>query len=135
MIYSGVEVSNLNKPALDLNNWIENAGAALATTAFTLMDKHAGDKGVEVQKMLAMNFVTHVMTGIIAATLNHRPETITTKRAMTDYNIEAFAKIKMDIQNAVSTAFSAAMEHYTGIQSEYYCSIKMLAPSPSKETQ
>lgn len=120
---------------LDLNKWIDDMSIAMARTTFGMIDKHAGGKGVEVQKSLALAFVTRIVTGVVMATLTHRPEGLKSKRALADYNVNAFSDIKVLTQESIAEAFTIALSEYSGVNTEYYCSLKIVPPAPSKEFQ
>lgn len=120
---------------LDLNKWIDQMAILMAEMAFKVIDKQAGDKGVEVQKALSLAFVSRMVSATVRATLEHRPDHIKTKKEMSDYNVNAFSEIKVATQEAVSLAFTDAMSAYAGVLTDYYCAIKLVPPAPSKGFQ
>lgn len=120
---------------IDLNKWIDSMAIAMTRNVFSAIDQHAGDKGIEVQKSLALSLISRVLSGVVMATLQHRPEELKTKRALSDYNINAFTEIKVATQEAIAEAFTLAMSQYSGINTEYYCTLKIVPPAPSKEFQ
>lgn len=118
---------------LDLNEWVDNFSTFMADEALKMIRAQGLKKGPEVYKALAVHFMARVLTSTVFDVLNERPVDKLGKKQLLEYNKNAFANFKEDIQEAVAMSFGTALEHYSGSKLEYYCTIKPVPAPLNKE--
>lgn len=116
---------------LDLNVWIDSYSTYMADEALKLLRAKGDRKGPEVYRALCLNFIMKILGSVILETLQERPANVKDNEEMIEYNKKVFGELKMSTQDVVAMAFHTALSHYSGKNVDYFCTIKVVPPSPS----
>jgi len=110
----------------------EQAMLDLVKETYKIIDGHAKDTGAG--RSMAIMFLARFAGTVLYRSLTEEPPaTVVGKENIAQYTITNFAKTKLLVQEAVSAAFSGAMNTYTGQPIEYYCQVKPVGPALNKE--
>jgi len=106
---------------------------ALANETQKLIGTKSAD--IEQCKLHMLMYVTQFICLMLLRTLSERPDKVESlsNDEVYDYVHKNFGNMKSHTQEAVSTAFAAAMTQFTGHQMEYYCQIRTVGPALNKE--
>lgn len=98
-------------------------------TAFTFQAKSWGED--HAQKVYCQ-VIAAVVAGVVYRSMADIPVTIDSKEEQYEWAADSYALTKDLLQNSIAAGFKNAMLTYSGVESDYYCLIKMVPEAVNK---
>ena len=98
-------------------------------TAFTFQEKAWG---VDHAQKVYCSLIATVIAGVVYKSLADLPDKVKGKKKQYEWAADNYAFTKEILQNSIAAGFKNAMLTYSGVESDYYCQIKMVPEATNK---
>lgn len=111
---------------------VDQATDEMVHKVFEDLQALASPKDPDLVRHSAGVFLAKFLGLLVLVTLEETPEDDMSNEEAYNFATENFASIKAVVQDATAAAFSEALGQYSGIDTDYYCTIAPI-PEPSND--